>query len=202
MSSVVTRRQNAVMSETSLRFEKVAAGFTARAEAVPAGAWERPAPCDGWVARDVVRHLVEWLPGPGFLLGTFGVDTGPIPSVDTDPAGAWAVVRDAIQRALDDPAVATRVEDCGPPGRLSFEAAVDMTCTPDVLIHTWDLARATGLDERLDADEVARNLAEVDGMPPEVDAAMRGSGHYGPRVPVPDDADPQTRLLAFMGRRA
>ena len=190
------------MSEIAARFEKVAAAFTARVEAVPADAWERPAPCDGWVARDVVRHLVEWLPGPGFLLGTFGVEPGPIPSVDTDPRGAWAVVRDAIQRALDDPAVAARVEDCGPPGRLSLEAAVDMTCTPDVLIHTWDLARATGLDERLDADEVRRLVDGIEGMPPEVDEAMRGSGHYGARVDVADDADEQTRLLAFMGRTA
>ena len=188
------------MTEIAARFEKVAAAFTARVEAVPAGAWERAAPCEGWVARDVVRHLVEWLPGPGFLLGTFDVETGPIPSVEADPATAWAVVRDAVQRALDDPAIATRVEDCGPPGRLSFEAAVDMTCTPDVLIHTWDLARATALDERLDPDEVSRQLAGIEALSPEVDAAMRGSGHYGPRVAVADDADEQTRLLAFMGR--
>ena len=190
------------MTETAARFEKVAAAFTARVNAVPADAWERPAPCEGWVARDVVRHLVEWLPGPGFLLGTFGVETGPIPSVDTDPAGAWKVVRDAIQRSLDDPAIATRVADCGPPGRLSLEAAVAMTCTPDVLIHTWDLARATGLDERLDPDEVRSQLDAIESMPPELDEAMRGSGHYGPRVAVADDADEQARLLAFMGREA
>jgi uncharacterized protein (TIGR03086 family) len=197
-----SRRQNAVMSEISARFEKVAAGFTERVAAVPPDAWERPAPCEGWVAKDVVRHLVEWLPGPGFLLGAFGVETGPIPSVERDPAGAWAVVRDAIQRALDDPAVAARVADCGPPGRMSFEAAVDMTCTPDVLIHTWDLARATGLDERLDPDEVRRQLAGMAAMPPEMDEAMRASGHFGPRVAVADDADEQTQLLAFNGRKA
>ena len=198
--SGVGRTSQCDMGEIGARFEKVAAAFSSRVAAVPAGAWDRPAPCEGWVARDVVRHLLEWLPGPGFLLGTFGVETGPIPSVDTDPMAAWAVVRDAIQRALDDPAVATRVEDCGPPGRLSLAAAVDMTCTPDVLIHTWDLARATGLDERLDPDEVRRQLAAIDALPPEVDEAMRSSGHYGPRVAVPDDADDQTRLLAFMGR--
>ena len=190
------------MSDTGARFEKVAAAFSGRVEAVPADRWDDPAPCEGWVARDVVRHLVEWLPGPGFLLGTFGVETGPIPSVDTDPVAAWAVVRDAVQRGLDDPDTAIRVEDCGPPGRLSFEAAVDMTCTPDVLIHTWDLARATGLDERLDPDEVRRQLAGIEALPPEVDEAMRSSGHYGPRVAVADDADEQTRLLAFMGREA
>ena len=34
----------------------------------------------------------------------------------------------------------------------------------------------------------------------EVDAAMRASGHFGPRVEVPDDADPTTQVLAFYGR--
>ena len=29
---------------------------------------------------------------------------------------------------------------------------------------------------------------------------MRSSGHYGARVPVPDDADVPTRLLGFIGR--
>jgi uncharacterized protein (TIGR03086 family) len=195
-----TAHGGTAVTETSERFAKVAAGFTERVESVPEGAWDDPAPCEGWVARDVVRHLVEWLPGPGFLLGSFGVETGPIPSVDEDPAGAWAVVRDAIQRALDDPEIAGRVADCGPPGRLSFAAAVDMTCTPDVLVHTWDLARATGLDERLDPDEVHRQLAGVEALPPEVDAAMRASGHFGPRVEVPADASEQDRLIAFNGR--
>ena len=88
----------------------------------------------------------------------------------------------------------------GPPGRLSLEAAVDLTCTPDVLIHTWDLARATGLDERLDPEEVHRQVSGLEGLPAEVDEAMRASGHYGPRVEVPADADDQTRLLAFLGR--
>lgn len=190
------------MSESAERFRRVAAGFTARVEVVPGDAWERPAPCEGWVARDVVAHLVEWLAPPGFLLGAFDVETGPRPSVHADPAGAWALVRDAIQGGLDDPAVAERVADCGPPGHLSFEAAVDMTCTPDVLVHTWDLARAAGLDEHLDPDEVHRMVSGFEALPPEVDAAMRSSGHYGPKAEVPADADEQTRLLAFMGRRA
>ncbi|HYD11004.1 MAG TPA: maleylpyruvate isomerase family mycothiol-dependent enzyme [Acidimicrobiales bacterium] len=191
-------------SEISERFARVADGFTRCVEAVPSTdeAWARPAPCEGWTARDVVRHLCEWLPGPGFLLGTFGVSTGGMPSVDDDPAGAWRVLRDAIQGGLDDPAVAGRVEDCGPPGSMSFEAAVDMTCTPDVLIHTWDLARAAGLPEheQLDAAEVARQVAGIEQLPPEVDAAMRSSGHFGPRVEVAADADELTRLLAFNGR--
>jgi uncharacterized protein (TIGR03086 family) len=190
------------MTEIAARFRRVAEGLTRTIAAVPAEAWERPSPCEGWDGRDVVRHLVAWLPGPGFLLGTFGIETRPIPSVDDDPAGAWAAVRDAIQEGLDNPAVAQRVEECGPPGRLSFEAAVEMTCTPDVLIHTWDLAHAAGIDVELDPEEVARQAAGIDAMPPAVDEAMRASGHFGPRVEVPADADARTRVLAFYGRRA
>ena len=190
------------MTEIAERFRRVAEGLAQTIDAVPDDAWANPSPCEGWDARAVIRHLVDWLPGPGFLLGTFGVETRPIPSVDDDPAGAWAAVRDAIQGGLDDPAVAQRVEDCGPPGQLSFEAAVDMTCTPDVLIHTWDLARAAGIDVELDAAEVARLAVGIDAMPPGVDEAMRASGHFGPRVDVAADADALTRVLAFNGRRA
>jgi uncharacterized protein (TIGR03086 family) len=189
------------MTEIAERFRRVADGLTATIAAVDDDAWTNPSPCEGWDGRDVVAHLVDWLPGPGFLLGTFEIDAGPIPSVDDDPAGAWAAVRDAIQRGLDDPAVAQRVEDCGPPGQLSFEAAVDMTCTPDVLIHTWDLAQAAGIDVELDAEEIARQAAGIAAMPPGVDEAMRASGHFGPRVDVPADADALTRVLAFNGRR-
>ena len=72
-----------------------------------------------------------------------------------------------------------------------------MAGTPDVLVHTWDLARATGLDETLDADEVARLVQHLEDMPFE---AMEASGQYGPRVAAPPDADDQVRLLTAMGR--
>jgi uncharacterized protein (TIGR03086 family) len=63
-------------------------------------------------------------------------------------------------------------------------------------MHTWDLAKATGQPVALDEDTCAALLA---GMEP-MDEVLRQSGQYGPRVPVPADADVQTRLLAFVGR--
>jgi hypothetical protein len=65
-----------------------------------------------------------------------------------------------------------------------------------VFMHTWDLARATGQDDRLDPDFCAHLLAGIKPM----EGAIRSSGHYGARVEVPGDADPQTRLLGFIGR--
>lgn len=182
------------MTPISDHYRRVSAQFTARVQAVPGGAWENPAPCEGWVARDVVRHLVEWL--PAFFFDRWGIAHPARPSVDDDPAAAWAAVDAAIQSALDDPEVATRVEDTRM-GPMSFEQCVDMICTGDVFLHTWDISRATGLDETLDPDEVHRML---EGIEPH-DELLRSSGQYGPRVAVPDDADEQTRLIAFIGRQ-
>ncbi len=189
------------MTDIAERFKRVAAGLADTIASVPDDAWANPSPCEGWTALDVVRHLVDWIPGPGFLLGTFGIEIGPIPAVENDPAGAWAVVRDAVQAGLDDPATAERVEDCGPPGEMSFAAAVDMTCTSDVLIHSWDIAQAAGIGVALDPAEIARQHESINSIPPEVDAAMRDSGVFGPRIDVPADADAATQVLAFYGRR-
>lgn len=182
------------MTEISERYRRVAAGFTSRVEAVPEGGWNAPAPCEGWVARDVVGHLVEWL--TSFFSGTFGLEFAPAPSVEEDPVGAWTALDATVQAALDDPAVAELERDT-PMGPRTFEQAFDMIGTNDVFLHTWDLARATGQDETLDPDEVHRML---EGMEP-MDEMLRSSGHYGPRVAVAEDADEQTRLIAFIGRQ-
>ena len=174
---------------------RVAAAFTATVEGVAPGAWERPAPPEGWVARDVVRHLVEWF--PAFLAGATGISLPAGPSVDDDPVGAWRAQTEAVQGLLDDPAVAERVHDLPHLGTMPLGQAIDMIYTGDVFLHRWDLARATGQDEALDAETCA---AMLEGMLP-MDEVLRSSGHYGPRVQVPEDADPQTKLLAFIGRQ-
>ena len=182
------------MSDTGERWERLAREFTRRAEAVQGDGWDRPAPCEGWVARDVVRHLVEWM--PGLFLGSAGLPLPAGPSVDEDPAGAWRAVDRAVQAALDDPATAQRMTETRA-GSMTLEQLVAMTGLMDVLVHTWDLARATGQDETLDPQEVHDFLGGIEPW----DAALRSSGHYGARVPVADGADEQTRLIAFTGRQ-
>jgi uncharacterized protein (TIGR03086 family) len=68
----------------------------------------------------------------------------------------------------------------------------------DVLVHGWDLAVATGQDTRLDAGLVS---ACLDVVEPQL-SMLQASGAFGPAVPTPPDADPQTRLLAMLGRQA
>jgi uncharacterized protein (TIGR03086 family) len=68
-----------------------------------------------------------------------------------------------------------------------------------VFTHTWDLARATGQPDTLDADQLQRMIVGIQAMPEE---ALRADGMFGPRIDVPADADDQTRFLAYVGRRA
>jgi uncharacterized protein (TIGR03086 family) len=182
----------ALSERPAQRHREVAGAFTERV--LGTSEWGAPAPVAGWTARDVVRHLTEWF--PAFLAAGAGVDLARGPSVDDDPAAAWRVHSDAVQALLDDPATPGRVLCNRHIGEMPLDVAVDRFYTGDVFMHTWDLARATGQDGRLDPDFCAELLA---GMA-QVEEAMRASGQYGPPVPVPAGADAQARMLGFIGR--
>lgn len=183
------------MSAPADSHRRVAAAFTRRVEGVGPDGWDAPAPCDGWVARDVVRHLVEWF--PGFLSSGAGVDLPAGPSVDDDPVAAWSHQNQAVQALLDDPTTADKVLANPHIGDVPLPEAIERFYIADVFLHTWDLARATGQDEDLgDPERCAEMLA---GMEP-MDDVLRQSGQFGPKVDVPADADVQSRLLAFVGR--
>jgi uncharacterized protein (TIGR03086 family) len=173
------------------RHRAVAAGFTARVRG--AADWDAPAPVAGWRARDVVAHLVDWF--PDFLTSATGLVLDRGPSPEQDPVVAWQVHADAVQRLLDGPAAATAFRH-PMVGEMPLPEAVDRFYTSDVFMHTWDLARATGQAERLDAQTCADLLAQMAPM----EQLLRSSGQFGPPVTVPEDADVQTRLLGFIGR--
>jgi uncharacterized protein (TIGR03086 family) len=183
------------VTEIAQRYRRAAGRFTERVAEVPDDAWERPAPCEGWVARDVVRHLVEWIPAFFAAAGGPALPVGP--PVDDDPVGAWTTMSDGIQSLLEDPEMAAMPISHPRAGDHRFGDAIDIFVLGDVVLHTWDLARATGLDETLDPDFVHELLV---GMEP-LDEVLRASGQYGPKVAVPANADEQTRLIAFTGRQ-
>jgi uncharacterized protein (TIGR03086 family) len=180
------------MSEVAERYRKVAGAFTARAEGVAADGWDAPTPCSEWVVRDIVSHMVGVTSG---FLGRAGVELAQGPSADADPLGAWTAASAGMQAALDDPAVAAK-EFESPMGANTLEAFVGRFGVGDVLVHTWDLARATGQDERLDEDEIRRLYALLEAN----EEMIRQGTSFGPPVEVADDADEQTKLLAFTGR--
>ena len=194
MRSARVRRPTG-MTDIAERYTRVTRDFTERVRAVPAEAWDNPSPCDGWSARDVVGHLTDWIPS---FFSAQGVEFPAVPSVQDDPVGAWEAVQGAIAQALADPDIADKPV-ATPFSTQSFAETVDMIVTGDVFTHTWDLARATGQSEQLDPEQLQRMIAGMGAIPEEV---LRADGMFGPRIDVPDDADDQTRFLAYVGRRA
>jgi len=191
-------RRIAVMTSTEIspapRYRDLAAGFTARIDAVPADRWDNASPCEGWTARDVVRHVLD---SERDMVKVVGLELAPGPSVDDDPSAAWAAVRDSMQAILDDPAKSTLEYD-GHFGRTNLGATVEGFLCFDLVIHGWDLAAATGTDTTMRntdvewVSEIAAGLGE----------SIRMSGVCGPEIQVPDNADKATKLLAFLGRKA
>lgn len=173
--------------------------FGARLDAVRDDGWHRPTPCAEWDVRALANHVtneVAWI--SPLLDGATIQEVGDRLDGDLlgdDPAGAWAqACQEALARAAAD-GVLDR------PVHLSYGdstgAAYLAEVTSDIVIHTWDLARATGGDEHLDPDLVEVAWATLAPNAHE----WRAAGVFGPAVEVPADADPQARLLALTGRQ-
>lgn len=154
--------------------------------------WDAPSPVAEWTARDVVDHLVTWL--PALLAPVVTLPAGPSPA--DDPVAAWTHHAAAVQHLLDDPGTADLVLSNPHIGEVPVPDAVDRFYTTDVFLHAWDLARASGQDHGLDEARCAEILA---GMEP-MEEMLRASGQFGTRQPVVDGAPASDRLMAFLGR--
>ncbi|MGN6177033.1 MAG: TIGR03086 family metal-binding protein [Streptosporangiaceae bacterium] len=162
--------------------------------------WGTGTPDTEWNVQDLVSHMLSenlWAP-PLFAWSTI-IEVGDRIDGDVlvpDPQSAWRTASAQALAAAAEPGAMDRTVHLSFgdfPGR---EYAMQLFA--DHLIHAWDLARAIGADERLDAELVE---ACTTWFAP-VEAAYRSAGAIAERPPVPDGADAQTRLLAMFGRQA
>jgi uncharacterized protein (TIGR03086 family) len=174
------------------RYRRIAEGFTARLASCPPDRWEAASPCTEWTAAQVARHVVDT---HRRVLGTLDGSEAVPRREDADVAAAWAGATADLQDALADEQRASTIVS-GMFGEQPFERLVGRLVCADTLVHTWDFARATGQDERLDPEGVE---AAFEFLEP-IDEAMRRPGGMGPKIEPPEGADAQTRLLCFVGR--
>lgn len=146
------------------------------------GRWASASPCPEWDARGVVEHVIGI--HDTFLLRPTG--TEPVRSVD-DPVARWAVTVAAIDSAMD----AASSKDL----EIDLDSLLP-ALTGEVLTHTWDLAKAIGVDPHLDMELCA---AAYDNARPN-EEQVRSSGLFDSAVPVSNDADAATQLISFFGR--
>ena len=150
-----------------------------------------PTPCSEWNVQQLLDHLVG---GTAYLRTASGDEAAP-------PEGAApGDLRSGVDACLArfaEPGVLDRT--CASP--LGFEWTVGQAVAGtfmDVLIHTWDLAAATGQDSTLDAELVAACAAM---FLPDMPENGRAAGLIGPAVEVGADATPQQILLGALGRQ-
>ena len=181
------------MSVAAQRYARAAAGFTTVLQGVQPGSWTATSPCEEWTAHDVAQHLIDT--HRRILTRLSGGDPTP-PDSSEDLGAAWSVESAAVQTALADAERAgTLVQGMG--GEQRFDDLVGTLLVADTVLHTWDVARATGQDETLDPELVAATHAFLGPN----DAMLRRPGGFGPKTEPPPGADAQTALLCFAGRR-
>jgi uncharacterized protein (TIGR03086 family) len=175
------------------RYRRLAEHFSKVVDAVPSAAWSAASPCEGWSAADVLDHVVS-TERDLFARMPFG-------AVDDLAAGGslltWPQLRDRVQAALDEPAHAGHTYD-GFFGPTTFAETVGLFYCFDLLVHSWDIARAAGLPtlETMPAADVEWAQQALAPMGDNV----RMNGVLGPEVRVPDDASAQDKLLGWAGR--
>lgn len=188
------------MSDNLRIWTKALYGFDHVARLAGPDDWDRPSPCDSWTAKHVVGHVLAIQRYFESLIE--GTEATMNPMVDPDrhagddPYAAWAAARDAVLASVDRPGVLNRVVK-GFSGPSPVDDMIGFNVA-DTTIHSWDLARALSVDDRLGPDCVARAIANVEP----VAERLRAGGMFGEAVHVGATTDPQKRLLALTGRRS
>lgn len=157
--------------------------------------WASPTPCPGWDAAAVASHLIT-----GNLAFARIMRGEPPPQGAAAPAAAdlLAAYREAaaeLAAAFGEPGALERVVTV-PVGTVPGIAALHLRIT-EILVHGWDLARATSQAASFPADiaeqELAFSRAKLADIPP-------GRTPFAPPQPVADDAPAIDRLAACLGR--
>jgi uncharacterized protein (TIGR03086 family) len=161
--------------------------------------WAAPTGCPGWTVRDLIAHLVGGTRGVAAALRGEAPPDGDQPGTDqpgTDPAAALRAAGEQARAAFAAPGALERVVSV-PAGVVPGAVALHLRLT-ELLVHGWDLARATGqpttgLPEDLAEEELAFSRVQLGRVPP-------GRSPFGPPQPVADDAPAVDRLAALLGR--
>jgi len=187
------------MSDIRQIFERGQAHFGELVHQVKDDQWGDPTPCTDWNVRTLVNHLVyeaRW--AVPLLEGQTIEEVGD--RFDGDQLGADPVA--SYDDALGKASAAVREVDLDRIVHLSFgdlpASGYLEQLSSDFVVHGWDLARGIKADDRIDPELVQFVYGAAEPMAD----MLAASGMFGERVPVADDADQQTKLLALFGRRA
>ena len=191
------------MGDIADRYRRRADAFDRTVAAVGPEDWSSPSPCAAWTASGVVDHVVAM---HEHMVRSAGRVPAAAPPVHEDPLAAFRAARAGVEAVLADQALSA-TECQTPAGPMTVERQIDEVVSDDLPVHRWDLAKATGLDDTIDPQDVERLWASTAAIPPDLMGKYRTPGAFGPgievfgpEVHVPDGAPLQHRLLGLVGR--
>ena len=166
--------------------------------AVTANQHNSNTPCSEWTVQSLINHTIavqrfanNVLSGAAADPSAMGDVVHPLPSEGAE--AALKAITDTTLATLRSIDLAATIET--PFGAMPGGQFI-MAPITDMIVHAWDLAKATGQNTTLDS-----GLAEL-GYNVLVPFAPRGreGGAFGPEVPVPESASFQDRMLGLSGR--
>lgn len=159
-----------------------------------------PTPCEGWDVRALLNHLV----GGAYMFAAAFTGAAPaggegghgeVDLLGNDPSAAWQKAVETFIAGVDAPGALEKTVNM-PWGSMPGAVVYEMLKF-DVMVHAWDLSRATGQTFDPPAEVVEVVLAVARQM---IRPEMRDGKSFGPEVTPPADARPIDRLAAFTGR--
>jgi uncharacterized protein (TIGR03086 family) len=182
-----------VSTEISDLLETAAPPVTAVVRGVRDDQLDLATPCTEFTVRDLVNHLLQVTRNFQALARREEVDWSPGPDRLTGPwRDEFAADLSALTSAWAEPDALDGVS----PGMGLPQRTVGLMLTVDLVVHSWDLAGATGQPYRVDPSLIAVTGEFLDQM----GDTGRQMGAFGPEVTAPDGAGDFDRMLARTGR--
>ncbi len=157
--------------------------------------WSAPTPCTEWDVRALVTHVTTSMLNFAALVRGEPQPDGTADDQVDDPVAAYRSAAAAMRAAFGAPGALDRIYP-SPIGPAPGSVLVHLRIT-ELLVHGWDLARATGQPADLPADVAEGELTVWraqfrDGVP--------NGLPFAPARPVAAHAPTIDHLAAFLGR--
>jgi uncharacterized protein (TIGR03086 family) len=172
--------------------------FTRAVGRLRSGDWDRPSPCQGWQARDVLGHV-----GQAVRFGTALLQGGhpewspadpPGAAVGPDPVAWWRAIAGPAREAVRDADLSQMVST--PAGQRMVAEGLRFPAI-DLYVHAWDLVRVTGATLEIPAGVIEFAHAVLDPMPA---GQLRSPRVFGPEMEPPPGATASDCFIAWTGR--
>jgi uncharacterized protein (TIGR03086 family) len=158
-----------------------------------------PTPCRSWTVRELVNHVVDEIGQFATVTSGGTRDHQGIDLIGDDWSGAYRSAAAGLLAAWRQPAALERTIHLSI-GDVPAAWTLDQQIT-ELVIHAWDIAKATGQSTDLDPELGERALHwGQHNLKPEYRGDEAEGYHIAPENPVADDAPLYDRLAAFGGR--